>query len=123
MTDGHPRPRDELSDPGRGRLDGLDPVVDVEHLPAAVDLAGDGVPDQPVVVLRDAGQDGQPGLGRGLDHAQVADADQAQVERPRNGGGGQGQHVHLASQLLDLLLLPHPEPLLLVDHQQPEVGE
>jgi hypothetical protein len=76
MTDGHPGARDQTAHPGRGPLDGLDPVVDVEHLPAAVDLAQDGVAHQPVVVLGDAGQNRQARLGRGLDDGHVADAHQ-----------------------------------------------
>jgi hypothetical protein len=67
MTDGHPGARHEASNPFGGGLDRLDPVVDVERLPAPVDLASDRVTHQAVVVLRDPGLDGQTRLGRRLD--------------------------------------------------------
>ena len=54
-------------------LDRLDPVVDVEDLPAAVELAQDRVADEPGRRLGDPGLDRQPVLGRRLDDRQVAD--------------------------------------------------
>ena len=104
-------------------LDGLDPVVDVEDLPAAVELAQDRVADEPGRRLGDAGLDRQPVLGRRLDDRQVADPGEGQVERPRDRRGRQGQDVHLALELLEPLLGGHPEALLLVDHDQPEIAE
>ena len=106
-----------------GRLDRLDPVVDVEDLAAAVQLAADGVAHQPVVVLRDAGLDRESRLGRGLDHGQVTDADQGEVQGARDRRGRQCEDVDLAPHGLDRLLVGDPEALLLVDHEQPEVGE
>ena len=50
-------------------LDRLDPVVDVEDLPAAVELAQDRVANEPGRGLRDARLDRQAILGRRLDHA------------------------------------------------------
>ena len=50
-------------------LDRLDPVVDEEHLPAAVELAQDRVADEPGRRLGDPGLDRQPVLGRRLDDA------------------------------------------------------
>ena len=50
-------------------------------------------------------------------------AGQRQVQRPRDRRRGQGQHVDLAAELLEPLLGRHPEPLLLVDDDQPEVPE
>ena len=105
------------------RLDGVHPVVDEEDLAAAVQLAVDGVPHQAVVVLRDAGLDRQPCLRRRLDDGQVADAHQAEVQGARNRRGRQGQHVDLLAERLDALLVRHAEALLLVDHQQSQVGE
>ena len=42
----------------------------------------------------DHGLDGQAVLGRRLDHAHVAQADQRHVQRARDGRGGHGEHVH-----------------------------
>ena len=43
------------------------------------------------------------------------------MKRPWNGRRGQGQNIHAAFQILDFLLMPDPEPLLLVHHQQSQV--
>ena len=104
-------------------LDRLDPVVDVEDLPAAVELAQDRVADEPGRRLGDARLDRQPILGRRLDDAQVADPGEGQVERPRDRRRRQGQHVDLATELLEPLLGGDAEALLLVDDDQPEVAE
>ena len=45
------------------------------------------------------------------------------MESPGNGGGSQGQHIHVLLQLLDLFLVGHAEPLLLVDDEQAQVLE
>ena len=105
------------------RLDGLDPVVDVEDLAAAVQLAQDRVADEAGRRLGDPGLDRQPVLGRRLDDAEVADAGQGEVEGPRDGRRRQGQHVHLAPELLEPFLGGHPEALLLVDDDEPQVAE
>ena len=123
MTDGDLGPRDQASHALGSRLDGVHPVVYEEDLAAAVQLAVDGVPHQAVVVLRDAGLDRQPCLRRGLDDRQIADAHQAEVQGARNRRGRKGQHVDLLAERLDALLVRHPEALLLVDHQQAQVGE
>ena len=54
---------------------------------------------------------------------QVPDPGEREVERPRDRRRGQGQHVDLATELLEALLGGHPEALLLVDDDQPEVAE
>ncbi len=99
-------------------LDRLDPVVDEEHLPAAVELAQDRVADEPGRRLGDPGLDRQPVLRRRLDDRHVADAGQRQVERPRDRRRGEGQDVDLAPELLQPLLRRDPEPLLLVDDDE-----
>ena len=105
------------------RLDRLDPVVDVEDLAAAIELADDRVADQPGRRLGDPRLDRQPILRRRLDDAQVPDPRERQVERPRDRRGRQGQDVDLALELLQALLGGDPEALLLVDDDQPEILE
>ncbi len=104
-------------------LDRLDPVVDEEHLAAAVELAQDRVADEPGRRLGDPRLDRQPVLRRRLDHRHVADAGQRQVERPRDRRRRQRQDVDLAPELLQPLLRRDPEPLLLVDDDEAEVLE
>ncbi len=105
------------------RLDRLDAVVDEEDLTAAVQLAQDGVADEPGGRLGDPCLDRQPVLRRRLDQRQVADAGERQVERPRDRCRGQRQHVDLAAQLLEPLLGGHSETLLLVHDDHAQVAE
>ena len=104
-------------------LDRLDPVVDVEDLAAAVELAQDRVPDEAGGGLRDPRLDGQPVLGRGLDDAEVADPGEGEVERAGDRGGREGEHVDRAPELLEALLGGNAEALLLVDDDETQVAE
>ena len=45
------------------------------------------------------------------------------MQRPRNRRRRQRQDVHRSAELLQPLLVLHPEPLFLVDHHQPQVRE
>ena len=104
--------------------DALHAVVDEVDLPAAVQLAQDHLAHQARRRRRvDVGLDRQALLGRRLDHAHVAHADQRHVQRARDRRGGHRQHVHLGAQLLEPLLVAHAEALLLVHDDQAEVLE
>ncbi len=105
------------------RLDVLDPVVDVEDLALAQQLAADGLGGRRLLELADVGEDRPAGRRRGVDHRQVTDAGQGHLEGPRDGAGGEGEHVDPVGQRLDRLLVGDPEPLLLVHHQQAELLE
>ena len=105
------------------RLDRLDPVVHVEHLAAAIELAQDRVPDEPGGRLGDARLDGQAVLGRRLDERQVAHSRERQVERARDRRRRQRHDVDLAAHPLEALLGRDTEALLLVDDDQAEVAE
>ena len=104
-------------------LDRLDPVVHVEDLAAAVELAQDRVLDQAGRGFRHPRLDRQPVLRRRLDDAHVANAGERQVERARDGRGRQGEHVNLGPEPLETLLGRDPEALLLVDDDQTQVSE
>ena len=104
-------------------LDRLHPVIDVENLAAALQLALDDLFDQIVVVGGDESLDRQTLFRRRLDHGEIADACQRHVQRARNGSGRQRQHIHRCPQLLELFLLHDAEPLLLVEDHEPEVLE
>ena len=62
-------------------------------------------------------------LRRLLDDAHVADAAHRHVEGARDGGRRKGQHVDGGAHLLEFLLVPHAEPLFLVDDAEAEVLE
>ncbi len=104
-------------------VDGLDPVVHVEDLATAVELAQDRVAHQAGRGLGHARLDGQAVLRRGLDDRHVAHAHQREVERARDGRGAQGQHVDLGLELLEAFLVGDAEALLLVDHHEAKVLE
>ena len=125
---GHLAVRDD--DPGlghqiahpRGRLvDRADPVVDVEGLPVAQQLAAQRRGDLLVVVRPDVGQHRVALLGRGQDRRHLADAGQAHLQRAGNRGGAHRQHVDVGAHRLDVLLVLDAEALLLVDDHQAEV--
>ena len=102
-------------------LDRLDAVVEVERLAAARRLALEGDLDELLVVLADVRADRAASLGRGLDHADVAQARERHVQRARDRRRGQREHVHLEPQLAQELLLRDAEALLLVEDDQPEI--
>ena len=104
-------------------VDGLHAVVHPEHLALAQQLAADRLDRDALVVLADEGEDRLAVGRRGLQQRQVADADEAHLERARDRRGRQRQHVDVGLQLLHRLLGLHAEALLLVDDQQPEVLE
>ncbi len=104
-------------------VDALHAVVDEVDLAAAVELAQDGLADEPLVELRDVGLDRQALLGRRLHGGHVADAAQGHVQSAGDRRGRERQHTHLAPHLLQALLVGHPESLLLVDDHEAQVLE
>ncbi len=99
------------------------PIVHVVDLASSGQLSGYGLPHHLLVILADKGLYGQPVLRGFLQHAHVPDSDQAHMQGSGNGSGRQSQHIHIFLQLLDLFLVGHPEALLLVDDQKPQILE
>jgi hypothetical protein len=116
-----PRLGDELPEPPGRLLDRRHPVVHVEDLPVAQQLAADRGGDLLVVVAADVGQDRVPVLGRGEDRRHLADPGEAHLQRARDRGGRHGQHVDVGAQRLDVFLVLDAEALLLVDDDQAEI--
>ena len=100
-----------------------DPVVDPEHLALAEQLAADRLDGDALVVLADVGEDRLAVGRRRLQQRQVADADEAHLQRARDRRGRQREHVDVRLELLHRLLVLHAEALLLVDDEQAEVLE
>ena len=123
VADFDSRLRHQLAQTLPHEVDALDAVVQVENLPAAVQLAQDRRAHDLVLVRGDDRFDGQSLLRRGLDRAHVLRAGQAHVQRARDRRGGQREDVHQFPQMLEMFLVPHAEPLFLVDDHQPEVAE
>ena len=101
----------------------LDPVVDDVDLPAAVDLGADRLADHGVVHRHDVRVDREAVLRRRLDHGQVADAREREVEGARDRRRGHREDVDGGAPLLDPLLLRDAEALLLVHDEKAEVLE
>ena len=102
-------------------LDRLDPVVQVERLPAALDLALERRPDELLVVLADGRPDRAPALRRRLDDRDVPQAGERHVQRARDRRRGEREHVHLEPERAEQLLLRDAEALLLVEDHEPEI--
>ena len=90
-------------------LDVLHPVVDVEDLALAQQLAPDRLGDRAVVVLADVGEDRLARLGRGLHQREVADAGEAHLERARDRRRGEREHVDVRAQRLIFSLCCTPK--------------
>jgi len=104
-------------------IDALNAVVQEEDLAATGDLALDDLADEALVKRDNVSLDRQAVDGRRLDDAHVARTGQGHVERARDRRGAEREHVHELAELLELLLVQHPEPLFLVDHDKTEVLE
>ena len=94
-----------------------------EHLALTEQLAPDRLDRDPLVVAADVREDRLAVGRRRVEQRQVADADEAHLERPRDRRGAQRQHVDVRLELLHRLLVLHAEALLLVDDEQAEVLE
>ena len=100
-----------------------DPRRDVEYLAAAVALAHDRLADRHRVIRHHERAHRQPVDRRRSDQAHFAHPRQRQLQGAGDRRRGQRQHMHIGLQLFELLLLRDAEMLLLVDDQQPEMGE
>src|SRR3712207_5700860 len=99
----------------------LDPVVDVKHLPAAQDLLVYRPLDHLLVVGADVREDAAPAGGGCLDDADVPQRRKAHLHRARYRGRRERQQGHARLELLEALLVAHPEALLLVDDHEPQI--
>ncbi len=96
-------------------------IVYIIHLPASGQLSGDGLPHQLVIIFTHKRLNGLP-VSRGfLQNAHISNPNEAHVKGPWNRCGRQRQHIHIFFQLLNLLLMRHTEPLLLINNQQSQV--
>ena len=115
--------RHQLGDQARDALQFLNAVVDEETLPAPRQLVANGRADELFIERHQPGLHGQPVGRRGLDQGQIAQAQEAHLERARDRGGRERQAVDRLLDRLDPLLLAHAESVLLIDDQQAEVAK
>ncbi len=123
MGGAHHGPRQLFRQAGGAALDGIHPVVEVEDLSPPAQLLAHRLGDDGLAVLQHVGLHRVAVLGGLLDDAHVPDAAHGHVQGPGDGGGGKGEHIHAGAQLLEPLLVGHPEPLLLVDDAKAQVPE
>ena len=74
MADGHPRAGGETANVIGDRLDGVDAIVNEEHLAASIDLARDTFLDEPIIPRLHEGEDWGPVAWRRLNQRHVAEA-------------------------------------------------
>ena len=88
VADEDARLRHQLGDAAAHHLDGFYPVVQEEHLAAALHFAADGVADDAFVIRANAGGNRHPVGRRGVNGGHVARSHQRHVKRARYGRGG-----------------------------------
>src|SRR5579863_5878951 len=121
VGNGDTRTGNKLLNARRDFVDRLDAVVHEEHLATAFQLHFDRRAHDFFVESRNYGLNRHAILGRRLDDAHVAQADERHVQRARNGRGAHGEHVNLLPQLLEPFLVANAEALLFVDDEQAEI--
>ena len=104
-------------------LDRLHPVVHVEHLSLAQQLAPDRGGDLLVAARADVREDRMPVFGRRLQGRHLTDAGDRHFQGAGNGGRAHREDVDVGLELLQGILVLDAEPLLLVDDHEAEVFE
>ncbi|CAB4836347.1 unannotated protein [freshwater metagenome] len=117
VSDRDPRFGNEFAQTRGGGVDRLHPVVHPEDLALAQQLATDRLHSNSLVITADEREDRLAIGRRGLQQRQVANADEAHLQRAGNRRGGQRQHVDVVLHLLHRLLRLHAEALFLVDDE------
>ena len=115
------RIRCELTQPCHCPVDRLDPVVDIEHLTLAEQLAPHRRGDRLLVVGTYVGEDGMTVLGWSSNVGDVPYPGEGHLEGAGYRRRGQGEDVDTHAQALDRVFRIDAESLLLVDHQQAEI--
>ena len=112
-----------LAQERRRLVEVLDARADIEGLAAAIALAQQRLADDERVEGRNEGPHREPIDRRRRDDRHFAHAGHRQLQRAGNWRGGKRQHVHFSAQLLQPLLVPDAEMLLLVDDDEAKILE
>ncbi len=121
VTNGDARFRHQFCQPVGGFLNVFDVVIQVIHLAAAQHFAQDRLAHHQVVVLANKGFHRQTARRRCGNNRQIAHAAHCHIQGAWDRRGGQGQNVDVSAHRFDALLVAHPEAVLLVDNQQPQI--
>jgi len=114
---------DEFTQFGCTFLDALHTVVNPEHLTLAQQFAANRFDRETFVEFTDVGEDRLAVGGRGLQQGEVADADEAHLERARDRGCAEGENVDVRAQFLHGFLVLDAESLFFVDDEKTKVLE
>ena len=98
-------------------------VMQEEYLSAALEFVVDDTLDFVLIEQNDLSLDGDSVGRRSVDDAEVAGAQEGELERARNRGGSKSKRVDGSADLAQLFLCRYAEFLLLVNHQQAQVFE
>ena len=104
-------------------FNGIDHIIDKEHLSAPVFFPHDSIADNTGIVFGDIGLDRETVRWRCFDNAHLAQIDQGHMERPGNRRRAQGQHVDVGGPGLPLFFLGHAKALLFIDDEQSQIFE
>ena len=107
----------------RGLIQILDARADIEGLSAAIAFAQQRLTNDQRVEGRNEGPHREPIDWRRGDDRHFAHPGHRQLQRTGNGRGGKRQHMHFRAQLLQSLLVPDAEMLLLVDDDEAQILE
>ena len=97
--------------------------ADIEGLSAPIKLAQQRFADHDRIEGRYEGAHRKPVDRRRRDKGQFPHARQSELKSARYRCRGQSKHMNIGTQFLELLLVRHPEMLLLVDDQEPKIPE
>lgn len=98
-------------------FDGLDAVVEVEDLSAAVDFGLNGVFNSACLVALDDGFDGSAVGGGRFDDGHGTGTCEGEVEGAGDGGGAEGEDVNGGAEFLEAFFVFHAKALFFVNHE------
>ena len=105
----------------RRTLDAVHAVVEIVHLPAALELAANGLPNYRPIVFQHIGLHRSAVVWRLFDGAHIANTRKGHVEGTGNRRCRQRQRVHLRRPFTELFLMAHAEALLLIDDEKSQI--
>ena len=123
MRGGDARARAHLRHMRGALLNGVNAVVDIVGLAAAVQLTAQGLSHKAAVIFHYIRLHRAALYGRLLDGAHVAQAAHGHAQRARDGRGGERQHIHAEKGLFQLFLMLYAEALLFVHNDKAQVFE
>ena len=120
VADGNFRLGDQIAEQFRHRVNRIDAIMQIKHLPAAINFVENRLFDQLCLVSTNDGLNRQTFPRRRFNDAQITRPHERHVKRARNRRRAHRQHIDIRTQALDFLLLLHAETMFLVNDEQAE---